>query len=63
MVPRNITSMGNYFWAPGTEFLGRKCAFYSAGQSKTPVDRLARMLPAVFRELAGVVFGFSRVVQ
>ena len=30
--------MGNYFWAPGTEFLGRKYAFYSAGRSKTPVD-------------------------
>ena len=30
--------MGNYFWAPGTDFYGRKYAFYSAGQSNTPVD-------------------------
>ena len=30
--------METYFWAPGTEFFGRKYAFYSAGRSKTPVD-------------------------
>ena len=27
--------MGNYFWAPGAAFLGRKYAFNSAGRSKT----------------------------
>ena len=33
---------GNYFGTTGTEFLGRKHALYSAGQSKTPVDSSGR---------------------
>ena len=44
--------MGKYVRAPGTEFLGRMYAFYSARQSETPIDRLLRMLPGVFPEIS-----------
>ena len=32
------STLRKYFWAPGTEVLGRISAFYSARQVKTPID-------------------------
>ena len=48
------------FGGPATEFHGRKYAFYSAGQSKTPVDSSG--CSPYFPRASGVGFRFSRVL-
>ena len=53
--------MGNYFWAPETEFSGRIPAFYSAGHVGN-TGRLLGMLPGIFLMLSGTVSRFSRVL-